>query len=47
MVSINTDRYSMRTIKSMVEKMMRKIGMKRMKKRVIHQCLGNGERKNL
>jgi hypothetical protein len=37
----------MRMMKSMAEKKLRKMGMKRMKKRVIHQCLGNGERKNL
>jgi len=37
----------MRMMKSMAEKKLRKMGMKRMKKRVICQCLGNGERKNL
>jgi len=34
-------------MKSMAEKKLRKIGMKRMKQRVIRQCLGNGEGKNL
>ena len=34
-------------MKSMAEKKLRKMGMKRIKKRVIRQCLGNGERKNL
>jgi hypothetical protein len=34
-------------MKSMAEKKLRKMGMKRMKKRVIRQCLSNGERKNL
>jgi hypothetical protein len=34
-------------MKSMAEKKLRKMGMKRMKKRVICQCLSNGERKNL
>jgi len=47
LVSINTDRYSMPMMKSMAEKKLRKMGMKRIKKRVIRQCLGNGERKNL
>jgi hypothetical protein len=37
----------MRMMKSMAEKKLRKMGMKRMKKRVISQCLGNGERKIL
>jgi len=37
----------MRMMKSMVDKKLRKMGMKRMKKRVIRQCLGNGERNNL
>jgi len=34
-------------MKSMAEKKLRKMGMKRMKKRVIRQSLSNGERKNL
>jgi len=34
-------------MKSMAEKKLRTMGMKRMKKRVICQCLGNGERNNL
>jgi len=34
-------------MKSMVERKLRKMGMKMMKKRVICQCLGNGERQNL
>jgi len=33
--------------KSMAEKMSRKMGIKRMKQRVIRQRLGNRERKNL
>jgi hypothetical protein len=37
----------MRMMKSMAEKKIRKMGMKRMKKWVIRQCLGNGEWKNL
>jgi len=34
-------------MKSMADKKLRKMGMKRMKKRVIRQCFGNGEKKNL
>jgi len=34
-------------MKSMAEKKLRKMGIKRMKERVIRQCLGNGERKIL
>jgi len=34
-------------MKSMAEKKVRKMGMTRMKKRVICQCLSNGERNNL
>jgi len=34
-------------MKSMAEKKLRKMGMKWMKKRVIRQCLRNGERNNL
>jgi len=34
-------------MKSMADKKLKKMGIKRMKKRVIRQCLGNGERKNL
>jgi len=37
----------MQMMKSMAEMKLRKMGMKMMKKRVIHQCLGNRERKNL
>jgi hypothetical protein len=33
-------------MKSMADKKLKKMGMKRMKKRVIHQCLGNRERNN-
>ena len=34
-------------MKSMVEMKLRKMGMKRMKNREFHQCLGNGENKKL
>jgi len=34
-------------MKNMAEKKLRNMGTKRMKKRVISQCLGSGERKNL
>jgi len=34
-------------MKTMAEKKLRKMAMKRIKKRVIYQWLGNGERKNL
>jgi hypothetical protein len=34
-------------MKSMVDKKLRKMGMTRTKKRVILQCLGKRERKNL
>jgi len=34
-------------MKSMADKMLRKMGIKRMKNRVIRQCLGNRERKTL
>jgi hypothetical protein len=34
----------MEMMKSIAEKKLRKIGMKRIKKRVIRQCLGDGER---
>jgi len=34
-------------MKSMAEKKLRKMGMKKIKKRVSRQCLGNGQRKNL
>jgi hypothetical protein len=37
----------MQMIKSMAEKKLRKMGMKWMKKRVVRQCLGNGEKQNL
>jgi len=37
----------MRIMKSMAEKKLWKMGMKRMKKRVIRQCVSNGERNNL
>jgi len=37
----------MRMMNSMADKKLGKMGMKRMKKRVIRQCLGNRERKNL
>jgi len=30
-------------MKSMADKKLKKMGMKRMRKRVIRQCLGNGE----
>jgi hypothetical protein len=34
-------------MKSMAEKKLRKMGLERMQKRVIRQCLGNGERNYL
>jgi hypothetical protein len=37
----------MQMMKSMADKKLRKMGIKRMKKRVIRQCLGNGERTHL
>jgi hypothetical protein len=37
----------MRMMKSMAEKTLSKMRMKRIKKRVIRQCLSNGERKNI
>jgi hypothetical protein len=37
----------MRMMKSMADKTLKKMGMKRMKKRVFRQCLGNGERTHL
>jgi len=37
----------MRMMKSMADKTLKNMGMKRMKKRVIRQCLGHGERIHL
>jgi len=37
----------MRIMKSVAEKMLTMMGMKRMKKRVIRHCLSNRERNNL
>jgi hypothetical protein len=37
----------MQMMKSMAKKKLRNMGMKRVKKRVIRQCLGNGQRQHL
>jgi hypothetical protein len=47
LLPMNTDRDSMRIMKSMAETKLRMMWMMMMKKRVIHQCLGNREIKNL